>query len=895
MEVWLEDDSELNPTKHYLLFPDEGGEVAAKIAQFLPNWMSPTPSGAFFNRRVTSKFCEPVQPLVIAGDLPEPPLGLNQLYIPLGAHRYSKMYALMYGEPGWPKNKGWNVFYNAGNYYSDPKKYATLKWFDAKKGRGGRYKGFFISRMIKLGENSLSSPEESVGAYAHSQYVALVELVDYRYHWQTAIMPYIADNNDMSQLGWDWQSLGLYLDDALQVYVNNKIGSFGSGYEKFADFYNLLGYHPGQPDRQYLNRPGESAAIVAEAALRSFCQTYYPTPELELNWLQLTSDDVFAGFLQESLVKGKSSDGIEVHFQRQVNGKVLQNKRPYIVSFQSGNIFSTSRRRVVHSSAIADMPFLDSVTPTNYNALYEIASEINDFAQENDLAVGVWQRTQERPKYFKLASLFNSDLHDYAFLDFAAGGVFSREAIRPIATQIVSYAVDKQFEKHCEETIRVQLLEDLPVCSNASAFQMRDEQSEDCPCDHYRQVLVIDTAGIARTRISNGERYAPAQSMGFAKQLRCGDSGEPDVYELISVGQGCCPPPGTSEYEDCCQQWFTRFEDLQTVSSKQVGDVVSYGETIGTSKSDGFRYKAFLSNSLSGDGCAIDVSGIHSYSIKNSRSSGTSPCTPSATECAINYARLKMAGKKPFDDSLCQDAFEDLSDAGTGDNYYRRKIVGRPETCITGKKLYNFTAARTTVLTKGADYIVLKHECEPASSSSSDGVDSCCVVMTDYDLQCISGKLQKFQRQTEVCWDGDCLVTKSVLPWTYTGQQVGCCDCAAGSGESSGVVASSGSSEGGTVLTSCCPDNPVPESLTVVISGGACAGTYSMTYNAGLNEWISGNFDGLLRMTCESFGWYLNLNMEGYSPVTVNCNPFSLTFTVIGDPICGNFTMTITG
>jgi|694.fasta_scaffold32217_2 hypothetical protein len=98
-----------------------------------------------------------------------------------------------------------------------------------------------------------------------------------------------------------------------------------------------------------------------------------------------------------------------------------------------------------------------------------------------------------------------------------------------------------------------------------------------------------------------------------------------------------------------------------------------------------------------------------------------------------------------------------------------------------------------------------------------------------------------------------------------------------------------------TVNTSCCPDNPVPMSLTVTFTGGSCAGTYTMNWFSDTSEWISEDAPITLRMTCEEFGWYLSSDGFAESPVSVTCSPFELVFSIFSDPFCGDFTITITG
>jgi hypothetical protein len=181
--------------------------------------------------------------------------------------------------------------------------------------------------------------------------------------------------------------------------------------------------------------------------------------------------------------------------------------------------------------------------------------------------------------------------------------------------------------------------------------------------------------------------------------------------------------------------------------------------------------------------------------------------------------RLPVASGPPCGDDPASLWYEDLSAAGTGDDYHERTIKADPGSCAISKKVYNFTSVRTTVLTKGADYVVLKHWCDPTSSSSSSGVDDCCAQFTDYDMRCVGGVLQRWKKVTEVCWDGDCLVTQVISDWKNTGETAGCCDCGSGVDPSSSSTASStaSSSSGGGSTGDCICDNTA-ESVTATLT-----------------------------------------------------------------------------
>lgn len=124
-----------------------------------------------------------------------------------------------------------------------------------------------------------------------------------------------------------------------------------------------------------------------------------------------------------------------------------------------------------------------------------------------------------------------------------------------------------------------------------------------------------------------------------------------------------------------------------------------------------------------------------------------------------------------------------------------------------------------------------------------------------------------------------------------------CDQSSSGSESGSFVDSSSMASDSCTSSTCvevpCCPGNPIPLALTAVITGGSCAGTYSMDWDG--THWISGDFPYLLEMTCETFGWYMTAAASADAPTSESCSPFELQFSFLSDPLCGDFIVTITG
>lgn len=109
----------------------------------------------------------------------------------------------------------------------------------------------------------------------------------------------------------------------------------------------------------------------------------------------------------------------------------------------------------------------------------------------------------------------------------------------------------------------------------------------------------------------------------------------------------------------------------------------------------------------------------------------------------------------------------------------------------------------------------------------------------------------------------------------------------------SGSVVSDSCTSSTCVEVPCCPGVQIPTMLTVTVTGGSCAGTYTIAWDG--RGWVSDDFPYLLEMTCETFGWYLTIASSADAPTSEICNPLQLDFQFFSDPLCGDFTVTITG
>ena len=731
------------------LMPDVNGELFAHVERHYSQFFEPA-NPVRDGLSLAHTHCGARAPVILPSWNLEPRLGLYQLYKPRGFSRSAKIYILIHKDAVSACNRSPSDEYNA----------LFVKWKTISPN------GTVLERSI--------SPQMTVTQRAYvTEDVVLCELRDQRFAWASQILD---------------DTLKRPQSMTLRDFVVALSGEFRPARKSLAGS-NALNYLPDvNVDLDSLWRYDTPICNLLDASLGGYCDL--------AEWIFFDEHSGYFGYQANINFPSPTCPEPEVSqrflfvkFPQLINGRV-RNDLPYVFyKFGNGELFS-----YVTCSA-------PSTIPTNNSEIYKLAFQINYAESLSETLFG--------KKFQRLARYDHADREygDAVIFDFNASGAgvgLSSIPEKSFPYQRHYYWI-KDTKPTCEpmDVIRVQLLENLPVCSDAAAVHLSNlENTENCPCGFVRQVLVRDTAGIARTRIQNNQRFAPVQSMGFARHLACADTGEMDVYELISIGQGCCPPPDSSDVPNCCQQWFTRYENLGTVTDKSVGAVIATGEMIGSLKVTGgdywLDYKAYLSNSDSSDGCGIDLSGIHEFSQeKTSRTSGTSPCSPSATQCAIDFALLQMSGRLPVEKAACNIWYEDLGGAGNGNDYHRRRLKSTLPGCAAGKKVYNVSSVFTTVLTKGADYVVLKHWCADASSSSSSGADECCAQFTDYDMRCVGGVLQRWKKETEVCWNGDCLDTRIISDWAPTGQTAGCCSCTGSESGSSGGGGGGGSSGGG--------------------------------------------------------------------------------------------------
>jgi hypothetical protein len=814
-----------------LYAPDIDGQLYQQIGKYIwPMMLTPAQSERGF---VYSKACEPLEPLRTRRVTPCPALNLYQMYYPWGWDNYARMWVLMRKQhfvnltkrvPGTDVQLGPAVYPN-DNIMGFPAEWNVYplrcSWAQAAPIKStaiplpfGGFTFIFAGSIYSIEMPMVPNRVVKVGAGIDWQAelkdvkleipegeppldtIYLVELVDFRYRLRQQLAPYV------SQTSPSWQQFVSAITSGLPQ-LRQLLESPASG-----TLYASLATPASMPDMSQLNRPGTPVTQILDCLptglANSTGRDLIPTAEKPKRKNLLAAfafDDPELNFVVENDSEAASYKTFVVDylFPRYINGRHRPELPPYKIAGEvpAGASAAEVERISMTSSQPARFASADDDCPYNLAALRLLAS------QDLPLITRHLGSTTSFPRRFSKDWL---DFYLFEFIN-GSGPIAIRKNLSPTQYRMHSYNVAEQLPKACDDVRRVRLLENLPACSDAMAYILTDgdvvptdvncsesgsgsgsaeELTDNCPCNNERLVLVRDTAGIARSKISralddgiqNATRYAPSNSMGFARPLRCAGTNSEFVYELISVGQGCCEE-SSSGAEDCCEQWFTRFENLGMVINKPLGSVIAYGETVGQAKSSGdayIRYMAYLASSASPPGCAIDLSSIHSFPTQNSRMEGSEPCTNTYSECSIEYAKTKMRGRLPVDGGSCS-WYEDLSQPVTLNYYHSRMLRSNPATCAYGKKVYNFTSVLTTLESVGPDYVVLKHTCPSPSSESSGGPDPCCAVLTDHDVRCIGGKLQRWKKETEVCWDGECLVTRVISDWANTGQNAGCCSC----------------------------------------------------------------------------------------------------------------------
>lgn len=539
-----------------LYYPDNDGEFVRHVNEHLSGWFEPVPLGASRQRKISDACCVPLKPLHGPNWRPEPKLKLYEMFMPAGFTRYGKIYVLMdaqaarrasqgipSGEGASPSSDGYLKFAWEMVFFSNALEMQRLNgqpYYGADTALIQGSIDMRVSRATKIGSDIFPQ-------LAASQAIYLVELVDRRYDVQFTTMP------DFS--GTSWSQLNSIIATTLKLpdVTANDLGAITIW---------------GQPDKKYLNRPHENAGVVAEAVLWSFGFVYEPQ-------ISNTSKSPF-------LITGDS--GIEtvgavpaeygISFYKKIRGKLRCDLEPYLLL--TPGVEDASKVPIIYSSMSARFSSESQATPSNITAIQNFSASLDALWQ--NITPAALDRTNTN---FHAARFSKYErLSDYCLIDFnmtAGGNSWQNVGKMAVQGPIHSYAVECQETFECDEIIRFQLIEFLPACGDAYAFELSNENPSEncsgsssssffgyesecltgCPCEATRLIKVQDTCGLAtlvRSQINPEApnfpqiKFAPPQSMGFARKLYCTTS-QTEIWEIISIGEGCCcdlPPPSSS-------------------------------------------------------------------------------------------------------------------------------------------------------------------------------------------------------------------------------------------------------------------------------------------------------------------------------------------------------------
>lgn len=108
--------------------------------------------------------------------------------------------------------------------------------------------------------------------------------------------------------------------------------------------------------------------------------------------------------------------------------------------------------------------------------------------------------------------------------------------------------------------------------------------------------------------------------------------------------------------------------------------------------------------------------------------------------------------------------------------------------------------------------------------------------------------------------------------------------------------------QGGGVDTTCCPDDPIPETLTAVITGGTCPDTYELVYNGVLVSpgWAAelcpmAGPQGTLSCVAGVWGWDDGAGGSMSPPTSFDCETKTWTFNGVTGGSLGTYNIVITG
>lgn len=483
-----------------VLQPDPAGQIERHIDQYLELIYRQSQ----FNysktlRRIDDDCCTPRRDIVEGSVPSEPRLKLNQLFIPAGMRRWSRVFLL--------------VDLDGMNKIRENETNQQPSIFEFNLGR------FYSFKLWCIGSCRIGDDDDEAW---------IVEMVDSRYWAQFVAMTKMPIYNT-------WESLLLEIQS---VFRNNpRTADIATDYD--ANFKTWGNPGIGEPDRRYFNRPGESAALLFDQARFSFDLSFFKAV-----WrVGIFNNRIAGSRLPDFKMRLRRS----LYFTRKVAGKLKCENDPWIVdNYPNDPSFSIP----IHVSETADFDAPGSPTPSNQVWLQQLAEYYGkpfEFGGRTTTA-----RMVTGP------DIYEEDLPFDAVFDFSPFAPAAWKIQSPTLNEIglgqIFVVQSQPAAKQCpddeddgdsnlREMYRFELLEELPIGNSALAKIL------DCSCTQGITITLFDIdLKSSLRRGTNHTHYSPAGATGTVRRCLNSD-GTTNSWHVVSIGMGICEE-SCHEYEN---------------------------------------------------------------------------------------------------------------------------------------------------------------------------------------------------------------------------------------------------------------------------------------------------------------------------------------------------------
>jgi len=281
---------------------------------------------------IDDSYCASKRPLPIPSVPPEPKLGINQLYVPIGMHRWTKVHVAV-----------------------DQKTFESV----IRQQAGAlpsvlKINNFQINLWV-IGECRIST-----GIASEDDSVWILTLADSRYWAQFAPAPAFTEGLD------SWSELFTELKAAFGAKPHTL--DISTNYSHAFDVSAGI----GQPDMRYLNRPGESLALIYDIARWSYHLQIFAPTNIDFSFSAL-SQTLNAGSKTQPSANTQTTIQNILHFNKYFGDEIRKEYGPHVVE-NGGTLAIAAARRALHCSEHADLANDVDGTPSNHAFLTSLAT-----------------------------------------------------------------------------------------------------------------------------------------------------------------------------------------------------------------------------------------------------------------------------------------------------------------------------------------------------------------------------------------------------------------------------------------------------------------------------------------------------------------------------------------